>query len=693
MMVEVAQKRNVAVVAHHGAGKTSLVEAILYMLGNVDRMGKTEDGNTFSDFTDEERDRKVSIHSSLIHAEYKKHSINLLDLPGYADFIGEVKSCLHACGAAMFIINATSPVEVETEKAWGYADDFDLARVAVVNQLDKERADFHQAVNDLQATFGKRCVPIQVPIGKEADFKGVVDLISMKAVTFDSKGKASLSDEIPAECQDLIDEYREMMMDCAAEVDEAVMEKYLAGETLSREEMLAGLKKAVSAKTCIPILCSSATKAIGTELVLDGIVDFLPSPERHNEVHGHRPGSEESVTIKVSDDSDLSALCFKTRIDPHAGRLSLVRIWSGTLKPDQGVLNSTTGQVVKFHNLLQINGKNQKNISEAQAGDIIGIAKHDDLGTDDSLCSPSNPIVIPPTEYPPPTIQMAIHADDMKDDEKLGTHLHKIEEEDPTFHVRRDPETHQTVITGMGELHLDTIVYHLKHYANLNVALSTPKVAYRETVTAHAEGSYRHKKQSGGRGQFGEVHFKIDPMPRGGGFQFEDAIVGGVVPGKFIPAVEKGVVAAMDRGIQAGFPVVDVKVTLFDGKDHPVDSSEAAFKMAGSMCFRNTARTAKPILLEPIVRAEITVPDEYMGDTMSDISGKRGKVMGMDASNGCQVISAEVPLAEMFRYSIDLRAITRGRGSFRMDVDHYEPVPSEIAADIIAASKMEEVEE
>ena len=692
-MVEVAQKRNVAVVAHHGAGKTSLVEAMLYMLGKIDRMGKTEDGNTFSDFTDEEKDRQVSIHSSLIHAEYKKHSINLLDLPGYADFIGEVKSCLHACGAAMFVINATSPIEVETEKAWVYADDFDLARFVVVNQLDKERADFHSAVDALQEAFGKRCVPIQVPIGKESDFKGVVDLISMKAASFDAKGKANLSDDIPAESQALVEEYREMMMDCAAEVDEEVMEKYLAGESLTREEMLAGLKKAVSAKTCIPILCSSAVNAIGTELLLDAIVDFLPSPERHGQVHGLRPDSDEAVTIKVADDSDLSALAFKTRIDPHAGRLSLIRIWSGTLKPDQPVLNSTTGQVVKFHNLLQINGKNQKNITEARAGDIIGVAKHDDVGTDDSLCSPKNPIVIPPTEYPPPTIQMAVHSVDQKDEEKLGTHLHKIEEEDPTFHVRRDSETHETVITGMGELHLDTIVYHLRHYANLDVTLSTPKVAYRETITAHAEGSYRHKKQSGGRGQFGEVHFKVDPLPRGEGFEFEDAIVGGVVPGKFIPAVEKGVREAMQRGIQAGYPVVDVKVTLHDGKDHAVDSSEAAFKMAGSMCFRNTARTAKPILLEPIVRAEITVPDESMGDAMSDISSKRGKVLGMDASNGSQVISAEVPLAEMFRYSIDLRAITRGRGSFKMEVDHYEPVPSEVATEIIAAAQSDNGED
>ncbi len=693
MMVEIAQKRNVAVVAHHGAGKTSLIEAALFMLGKIDRLGKTEDGNTFSDFTDEEKDRKVSIHSSLIHAEYKKHSINLLDLPGYADFIGEVKSCLHACGATMFVINATSPVEVETEKAWGYADDFDLARIAVVNQLDKERADFGNAVRDLQEAFGKRCVPIQVPIGKEADFKGVVDLISMKAVTFDDQGKAKVSDEIPPECQELIDQYREMMMDCAAEVDESVMEKYLGGETLTREEMLAGLKKAVSANSCIPILCSSATQGIGTELIMDAIVDFLPSPIRHGEIHGHRPDSDEAVTLKVANDSDLSALAFKTRIDPHAGRLSLVRVWTGTLKPDQPVLNATTGEVVKFHNLLQINGKDQKNIPEACAGDIIGIAKHDDIGTDDSLCSPSNPIIIPPTEYPPPTIQMAIEAEDKKDDEKLGTHLHKIEEEDPTFHIRRDSETHQTVITGMGELHLDTVVYHLKHYANVNVNLTTPKVAYRETVTGHAEGSYRHKKQSGGRGQFGEVHLKIDPGPQGTGFEFVDAIVGGVVPGKFIPAVEKGIRAAMDRGIQGGFPVVDVKVTLFDGKDHAVDSSEAAFKMAGSMCFRNTAREAKPILLEPIVRAEITVPDEYMGDAMSDISGKRGKVMGMDASNGHQVINAQVPLAEMFRYSIDLRAITRGRGSFKMEVDHYEPVPSEVANEIIAAAKVEDVEE
>ena len=692
-MVEVSRKRNVAVVAHHGAGKTSLVEAILYRLGKVDRMGRTNDGNTFSDFTDEEKDRKVSIHSTLIHLDHKKHAINLLDLPGYADFIGEVRSGLHACGAALFVINATSPIEVETEKSWEYADEYDLARIAVVNQLDKERADFGAAVSALQEAFGAKCVPIQVPIGKEADFQGVVDLISMQALTFDKTGKATPSDNIPEECQELIDRYREMMLDCAAEVDEEVMEKYLGGEDLTREEMLEGLKKAVSAGSCIPVLCASAYNAVGTDPILDAIIDFLPSPERRGEIQGHRPDSDEQVTIKVADDQPLSALVFKNRIDPHAGRLSFVRIWTGSLKPDQPFLNASTGKIIKAHNLLQISGKEQVVVPQATAGDIIAVAKLEEVNINDSLCSPSQPIVVPATEFPPPTIQMAIHSVNKGDEEKLGVQLQRIISEDPTFHVRRDQETSETVISGMGELHLDTVVYHLKHYAKLDVEMSTPKVAYRETVTAHAEGSYRHKKQSGGRGQFGEVHFKIDPRETGAGFEFVNAVVGGVVPTKFIPAVEKGVRECMTRGILAGYPVVDVQVTLFDGKDHAVDSSEAAFKMAGSMCFRNVAREAKPILLEPIVRVEIEVPEEYMGDTMSDISSKRGKVLGMDSKDGKQIIRAQVPLAEMFRYSIDLRAITRGRGSFRMEVDHYEPVPAEITTKIVEGASLDEEEE
>jgi elongation factor G len=692
-MVEVSKKRNVAIVAHHGAGKTSLVEAILYSLGKLDRMGKTEDGNTFSDFTDEERERKVSIHSSLIHIEYNKHSINLLDLPGYADFIGEVKASLRACGCALFAINATSPVEVETEKAWGYADEFDLARIAVVNHLDKERADFGAAVNALQEHFGKRCVPIQVPIGAEANFRGVVDLVSMKALTFDSKGNSKVSSEIPAECEEMIASYREMMMDCAAEVDEAVMEKYLSGEELTREEMLSGLKKAVSAKTCIPILCSSATHSIGIQPILDAIVDFLPSPERHGEMVGHRPGSEEKVVLKVADNSDLSALVFKTRIDPHAGRLSFVRIWTGSLKPDTPILNATTGKIVKAHNILQLSGKEQKTIPEATAGDIICLAKIEEININDSLCAPGDPIVIPPTEFPPPTIQMAVRSQGGSDDEKLAVHLHKIEAEDPTFHIRRDPETGETVISGMGELHLDTVIYHLRHYAKIEVEMSVPKVAYRESITSKAEGSHRHKKQSGGRGQFGEVHLRLAPKATGEGFEFVNAVVGGVVPTKFIPAVEKGVREALDRGIVAGYPVVDVQVTLFDGKDHPVDSSEAAFKMAGSVCFRKVAKEARPIILEPIVTVEVVVPDEYLGDTMSDISTKRGKVLGMDARDGHQVITAHVPLSEMFRYSIDLRSITRGRGSFTMKVDHYEPVPQEIAQKIIDSATLEDEDE
>jgi elongation factor G len=692
-MVEIAKKRNVAVVAHHGAGKTSLVEAMLYMTGKIDRLGRTNDGTTFSDFTDEEKERKVSIHSSLIHLPYNKHAINLLDLPGYADFIGEVKSCLHACGAALFVINATSPVEVETEKAWEYADEFDLARLAVVNQLDKERASFSGAVEALQSSFGARCVPIQVPIGKEAGFKGVVDLISMKAFTFDERGKAREEKEIPPESQELAAKYRERMLDCAAEVDEAVMEKYLAGEELTREEMLEGLKKAVSARTCVPVMCASAYKGIGAQLVLDAILDFLPSPERKAAIKCHRQGSGEEVSLKVGKGDTLSALAFKTRIDPHAGRLSFVRIWTGTMKPDQPILNSTTGNIVKVHNILQINGREQVNVPEACDGDIIAIAKHDDIRTNDTLCGPGSPVVIPPTEFPPPTLQMAIRPTNKGDDEKLGTHLHKIEEEDPTFTVKRDQETGETVMRGMGELHLDTVVYYLRHYAKIEVELTVPKVAYRETVTTHAEGMHRHKKQSGGRGQFGEVHLKVDPLASGSGFEFANEVVGGTIPTKYIPAVEKGVVEALPRGILAGYPVVDVRVTVFYGKDHPVDSSEAAFKIAAAICFRTVAREARPILLEPIVSAVIEVPDEYLGDAMSDISTKRGRVMGMDAVNGKQVIRAQVPLAEMFRYSIDLRSITRGRGSFTMEFDHYAQVPAEITQKIVSGSTLAEIEE
>ncbi len=692
-MVEISKKRNVAIAAHHGAGKTSLVEAFVYMLGKTDRLGRTNDGTTFSDFTDEEKDRKVSIHSTLVHVNYNKHAINLLDLPGYADFIGEVKTCLHASDAALFVINATSPVEVETEKAWEYADEFDLARIAVVNQLDKERADFASAVEAMQKTFGSRCVPIQVPIGKEAGFKGVVDLIGMKAYTFDKSGKAVPSNDIPADCKDLIDRYREKMLDCAAEVDEVVMEKYLGGEELSRDEVLTGLKKAVSAKTCVPVLCASAYNTVGTQLILDAIIDFLPSPERKEVIRGFRPGTNQPVELKVGKGDPLSALVFKTRIDPHAGRLSFVRIFTGTMKPDQPILNSTTGNILKVHNLLQINGKDQTIVAEATDGDIIAIAKHDDLSTNDSLCGPGSPVIIPPTEFPPPTIQMAVHPVNKGDEEKMGIHLHKIEMEDITFTVRRDQETGEAVIQGMGELHLDTVVYHLKHYAKVDVEMTVPKVAYRETVTAHAEGMHRHKKQSGGRGQFGEVHLKVDPLPAGSGFEFVNEVVGGVIPTKFIPAVEKGVLETLQKGVLAGYPVVDVRATVFYGKDHPVDSSEAAFKIAAAIAFRNVAREAKPILLEPIVIATIEVPEEYLGDTMSDISGKRGRVLGMDSVNGKQIIKAHVPLAEMFRYSIDLRAITRGRGSFRMEFDHYAQVPSEITAKIVAGASLAEIEE
>lgn len=692
-MVEVSKKRNVAVVAHHGAGKTSLVESILYFAGKIDRLGRTDDGTTFSDFTDEEKERKVSIHSTLIHLGYNQHEINFLDLPGYSDFIGEVKSCLHACGAALFVINATSPVEVETEKAWAYADEFDLARVAVVNHLDRERANFETAVQALQSAFGARCVPIQVPIGKEAGFNGIVDLIAMKAYSFDKKGNAVPMAEIPPECNDLIAQYRERMLDCAAEVDEAVMEKYLGGEELTQDELRDGIRKAVWAKTCIPILCSSAINSVGTQLILDATLDFLPSPHRKATVKVTKPGSDQIVEIKTQPDAPLSALAFKTRIEPHAGRLSLIRIFSGTLVPDQPILNATTGQIVKLHTLYQLSGKEQKIVSEAGPGDIIAVTKHDDISTDDTLCAPSNPVIIPPTVYPPATLQMAIFAANKNDDEKLGVHLHRIEEEDPTFKVKRDAETNEVVIQGMGELHLDAVLYYLRHYAKIAVELKIPKVAYRETVTQHAEGMHRHKKQSGGRGQFGEVHLKVDPLPQGTGFQFANEVVGGTIPTKFIPAVEKGVNEALGKGILAGFPVVDVKATVFYGKEHPVDSSEAAFKIAGAICFRTVARDARPILLEPVMTVTVEVPDEHLGDTMSDISTKRGRVLGMDAVNGKQVINAHVPLSEMFRYSVDLRSITRGRGTFRMQFDHYAQVPQEITNKIIESTHMAEIDE
>ncbi len=690
--LSIDQKRNVAMAGHHASGKTSLVEAMLYCLGSLDRVGRTEDGTTFCDFTDEEKARQISIYATLVHLEPKDFRINLLDLPGYPDFVAEIKGAMRVADGAVIVLDASSGVEVETERAWEYADQFEIPRIAVVNKMDRERADFARSLAKMNAIFKVTCVPFHLPIGKEADFRGVVDLVKMKALYFNSKGRVEKEDEIPADLNDEADEYREKIMDFAAETDDELMAKYLEGEALTEEEIISGLKKGVAEGSFVPVFCSSASKLIGVSTLIDAMTFYLPSPADGKEMEVEKP-SGGTETIRKSAEGPLAAYVFKTVVDPFAGRMSFFRVYSGTLSLEKPFYNASLGWGGRTNNILDVSGKQHLNINKAVAGDMAVLPKMDSLKTGHTLCDENHPLVIRPTAFPGATIQLALRAGSKAEDEKLGTCLPRIVEEDPTLNARRDTDTKELILSGMGELHLNIVADRLKSQFGLTTHMRVPKVAYKETVTASRDGKYRHKKQSGGRGQFGEVVMKLEPLPRGGGFEFVDGIVGGVIPAKFVLSVEKGVVEAMARGVLAGYPITDVRVTLYDGMTHSVDSSDIAFKIAGSMGFKQVALDCKPILLEPIMTVEVTVPEEYMGDIMGDLNSKRGKIMGMKPHSGRQVIRAQAPLAEMFQYSIDLRSMTQARGSFTMEFSHYEPVPHELSEKVIAAARKEKTGE
>ena len=684
--MDLKDKNTIALVASHGAGKTSLVEAMLHCLGNLDRMGRVEDGNTFTDYTDEEKKKQISIYATLILLRPKGRQINLIDTPGYSDFIGDVKSAMRVVDSTLLLINAANNVEVETEKFWAYADEFELPRLVVVNQLDRERTSLEASVAALSEAFEAPFVPLQLPMGAEGKLSGIIDLVRMKAYTFDNKGRAGKAEEIPAEYADAAAEARELVVDRAAEFDESVMEKFLEGQELSREEILAGLRGGIRERSFVPVVCCSVAKLIGISTLIDAIGDFLPSPADVRGAVGHRPGSEDEVVI-ASDGEGLVAQVFKSTVDPFAGKLAYLRIYSGTLKPETSYLNSTRGTTIRIHGVLEVNGKNTKAIPSAEPGDLVALAKLEGLVAGDTLCDEKSPFVVPPTTFPKPVIQMAAKARNKDDEDKVSQALTRMVEGDRTLSLRRDSETHEMVLIGMGELQMNVLLERFKSEFKLDVDFVTPRTPYRETITAGSEGSYRHKKQTGGRGQFAEVHLRLAPKARGEGNEFTNAVVGGTVPTRFIPAVEKGFYEAIDRGFLGGYPVVDVSCTVFYGKDHPVDSSEMAFKVATSNCFRDVATQCKPVLLEPIMNVTIRVPDEYMGDAMGDLNTKRGRVSGMDSEGKTQVIRAQVPLAEMYRYSIDLRSIARGRGSYEMDFSHYDVVPGDVTQKVVEEAK------
>ncbi len=693
--VEVGKKRNIAVIGHHGAGKTSLIEAILYFTGATERLGRIDDGNTTADYLDEEKDKKHTLTSKLLQCEYRGYLLNLIDTPGYSDFVGDIKGALRAADGALLVINAQNGVEVETEKMWEYLQEYNIPRCVVVNRMDKERADFDACLKSLEEELGAQVCPVRLPYGKESSFKGVIDLVTDKLETFDDKGKVLKQDPIPEELFDEVEDYRQKMIEASVYTDEELMERYLSDGKISNDEIRKGLGDGALQGAIVPIFVTNAFNCVGIQSLLDGLINYIPNPLARGKFQALKKGENKVFDEEMKPIGKGLGFVFKSMIDPFVGKVSFMRVFSGEFPAETEWHNLTKGNRNRVGHILAVNGKKYNSINRAMVGDIVAVTKIDGFDTNDTLATESGNLLVVPTAYPQPPIHMAVKAADKNEEDKIGSAIPKIISGDPTIHVARSAETNETIISAAGNMQVELIAHRLRNQFKLNVEMKTPKVAYRETITAQGEGRYRHKKQSGGRGQFGEVQMRLRPLERGKQYEFINSIFGGAIPGKFVPAVEKGVVEAMTRGIIAGYPVVDISVELFDGQFHDVDSSEMAFKIASSMCFRQVAReNCKPVILEPIMSVRISIPEAYMGDVMGDLNSRRGRVLGMDsAGGGKQIIRANVPLSEMYSYSIDLRSITQGRGSFEMEFSNYEQVPHDAAEKIISESKMEVSEE
>ncbi|HXZ38013.1 MAG TPA: elongation factor G [Thermodesulfobacteriota bacterium] len=691
---EVNRLRNTAIIAHGKAGKTSLSEAMLFDGGSTDRLGRVDDGSSVMDFEPEEIKRKLTISSSFNHLEWDKHKINIIDTPGDANFIIETKNSLQSADAAVVVLDAVSGVEVQTEKVWEYANQFGLPRLIFISKMDRERADFFATLGDIQKVLSPKAIPLNLPIGAEESFSGVVDLLSGKAYQFENNlsGKFTTGD-IPANLKDQAKTARDKLIEAIAESDDALLEKYLEGQELSSEDLANGLRKGVLNKTIFPVLCGSGLKNMGVQPFLDAIVQLLPSPLDRGPAKGTHPSTKAEEARNPKEEEPFSAFIFKTVADPYAGKLSIFRVWSGTLQADSTLYNANKGVRERFGQILQMEGKNQKPVESVGPGDIVAVAKLKETTTWETLCDEKKPIVYPTLSLPVPPVSMAVEPKSKGDEEKITTSLFRLCEEDPTVKLQRDEQTKELILFGMGQVHMEVTVEKLKRKFGVDVNLKTPKIPYKETIKSTKSGIiYRHKKQSGGRGQFAEVHFELSPLPRGAGFEFKNALVGMNVPRNFVPAVEKGVNEAMQSGVLAGYPVVDLKVKFYDGKSHEVDSSEIAFKIASSMALRKGVMETNPVLLEPIMNMEVFVPDEYMGDVIGDLNGRRGRVLSVEPRAKGQVIKSQVPLAEVLKYAPDLTSMTSGRGSFSMEFSHYEEVPAHLAEKVIAASKAEQKE-
>ncbi|WP_029909766.1 elongation factor G [Pelobacter seleniigenes] len=681
---DTSKLRNLGIVAHNSAGKTSLVEAILFNTGMNDKLGKVDNGTSSMDFEEEEIKRKSTLSASLNHCVWNDYSLHIVDTPGVSNFLHDTRRCLRVLGGAVVIVSAISGTKAQTKQIWSWCDEFEVPRIAFVNKMDRERADFLKAVDDMEKSLGARAVVVTMPIGAEESFKGIVDLVKMKArlFQFDEKGTYQESD-IPADMLAEAERLREQLLEAVAESDDELMEKYLEGETLSDDEILQGLREGTLTGVFTPVFCGSATANIGIRQLLDYIVICLPSPIDKGTQVGVKPGTEEPVERQPSEDEPFSAMVFKTINDPYAGKLTLLRVYSGTLAPDTVVFNPNKDEKERISNIFQLEGKKQVAINLAAAGDIIAVPKLKVTATGDTLCDLKQQVMYEPLIPLKPIISFALEGKAKGDEDKIYTGLQRLMEEDPTLTVTRDEETKEMVLSGMGQIHLEVAVERLKRKYGADVILKEPKVPYRETIKASAQVQGKYKKQSGGRGQYGDVWIEVKPLPRGSGYEFVDKVVGGVVPRNYIPAVDKGIQEAMKFGPLTKNQVVDVQVALYDGSHHSVDSSEMAFKVAGSMAFKKAMELCKPVLLEPIMTMEITVPDDCMGDVIGDLNSRRGKVVGVEPQANSQVIRAEVPMAEVLRYAPELRSMTSDRGMFTMEFSKYEEVPTHQTARIL----------
>lgn len=659
--------RNIALVAHSGAGKTSLVEAMLYNTGVISRIGKVEDGTTTSDYHPEEIEKQITIHTSLVPCEWNKTKINLLDTPGYSDFIGEVKGALRVCDLAFFLVSAVDGVEVQTEIIWDYVQQANLPRAVLINKMDRENADFFAAMNQLKEKLGTNPAPMQLPIGAALDFSGIVDLVEQKAYQYDNEGNPK-EIPIPDDMNDSVAQYREQLVEAAAESDDELLMKYLEGEELTADEIKNALKKGIAEAKITPVFCGSATKNMGVKTLMDIIVRYFPSPEANNE-------------------DPFSALVFKTLADPYVGRMNFIRVYSGKLTPNVNLYNSTKEKAEKIGQILYVRGKNSVQTQEVPAGDLAVLVKLQATGTGDTLCTKDNPVKLEGIDFPEPTYTVAIHPKSKGDEDKLGNAVSRILEEDPTLRMEKNTETKDTLLTGMGDVHLNIVVNKLKSRYGVDVEVKTPKVPYRETIRKEVKVEGKHKKQTGGHGQYGHVHIRFYPTEQE--FEFKESIFGGAVPKQYIPAVEKGLQEAMQEGVLAGYPVTGLGAELYDGSYHPVDSSEMAFKVAATIAYKKGMEQASPVLLEPMMEVEVTVPESFMGDIISDFNGRRGRILGMDPAGNETKVRAIVPLAEMYTYAIDLKAMTQGRGSFKMNFYNYEEVPERLAQEIIKKAQEE----